>query len=131
MQLSPSVERQYMQYMNRLQSTMKTIPDYVDEKFSTSLKRPSELTFENARRVIHLLCVLYGKGSHVASKFAVTSDGKFQIILSNDANKGTVTIDESSVRLYNGYEKTRKFISLKYPDDKIASQFKSYMKNYM
>lgn len=131
MKLSLSIERQYMQYMNRLQTQMKTIPEFIDDDLSTSLKKPSDVTFDNARRIIHLLCVLYGKGSHVASKFCVTVDGKFQIILSDDANKGLITIDESGMRLVNSYEKINKYVSLSYPDDKLVIQFKAYMKHYI
>ena len=131
MHLNLSIERQYMQYMNRLQAKMRMVPEFVDEDLSSSLKKPSDATFENARRVIHLLCVLYGKSAPVASKFAVTIDGKFQIIFSDDANKGLVTIDESGMRLLNSYDGTNKYVSLSYPDDKLVSQFKTYMKHYV
>jgi hypothetical protein len=117
--------------MNRLQAEMKTIPEFVDEELSTSLKKPSDVTFENSRRIIRVLCELYGENSHVASKFCVTLDGKFQIVLSENGNKGLATIDEVGLRLHNGYARTNKYVSLSYSDDQIVAQFKKYMKHYI
>ena len=131
MKLARSVERQYMQYMNKLQSAMKPIPDYVDEELGSSLKKPSDTTFENSRRVIRLLCELYGEHPNVGAKFCVTIDGKFQIILSNGANNGLVTVDDHGIRLHNSYERTHKYISVSYADDQIIGQFRKYMKRYI
>ena len=131
MQLLRSIERQYMQYMNRLQAEMKTIPEFVDGELSTSLKKPSNATFENSRRIIRLLCALYGKHSHVASKFCVTVDGEFQIILSDTGPSGRITIGESGMKMFNWYNKKHKYVSLSYTDDQIVEQYKKYMKDYL
>lgn len=133
MKIARSLERTYLQYINRLQLLMKpAILPGMELRGSTSLPRPTDKTFDNARRVIHILSDLYGERGHVSSKFCVTVDGEFQIIMTNSPlTRGTVTINDSGIRLYNAYDKTQKYVSLDYADDKLAAQYKRYMKKYL
>lgn len=125
-----SYEREYLQYLNKLQVTMSSNSDVTEEELGSSLRKPQDTIFENSRRVIRILCEIYGNHPS-ATKFSVTGDGKFQIIMNVNSTKGTITVDYFGIRLMNGYDKKEKYVNFGYTDEKIKDKFKKYMKHYV